>query len=505
VLEWSGARLSPDPVALARVELDPLAGRLDAVHVFGPGGRPIPVAVAGGTLTPKVHLTAGERITVRVAVRRPGWLAWALGKERHETLVITAPAAHLADRWVTVAPGAPVRVQLDHPVSRIAFGDPGHLESHTLAHPRATFVLGHHGAAGSMRVATAARSWERLGSPERVTWFPAGHATSVVTLPATGAEISPATHLHLTFSRPVSDVLGSAKPALAPHVSGHWTQTDSHTLVFVPSGFGAGFGTHVRVTLPHTAAVASAGGPVKTTRTLEWTIPPGSTMRLQQLLAEQGYLPLDFTEDHRIARTPGQQMLAAVKAPAGHFSWRWSNVPGELRAMWHAGEANNIQRGAIMAFQRDHDLTADGFAGQQVWHALLVDALKGKRTHAPYSYVYVHRDSRPQSATLWSNGRTIISTPANTGVPGAPTELGTFPVFEHLAVTTMTGTNPDGSHYNDPGIKWVSYFNGGDALHAFNRASFGTPQSVGCVEMPEAAAAKIYPYTPIGTLVTVES
>jgi hypothetical protein len=77
-------------------------------------------------------------------------------------------------------------------------------------------------------------------------------------------------------------------------------------------------------------------------------------------------------------------------------------------------------------------------------------------------------------------------------------------VFEHLAVTTMTGTNPGGSHYSDPGIKWVSYFNGGDAIHAFDRASFGTPQSVGCVELPAAAAAKIWPYTPIGTLVTVE-
>ena len=69
-------------------------------------------------------------------------------------------------------------------------------------------------------------------------------------------------------------------------------------------------------------------------------------------------------------------------------------------------------------------------------------------------------------------------------MPAAPTELGTFPVFEHLASTTMSGTNPDGSHYNDPGVKWVSYFNGGDALHAFNRASFGTPQSLGCVELP---------------------
>ena len=70
--------------------------------------------------------------------------------------------------------------------------------------------------------------------------------------------------------------------------------------------------------------------------------------------------------------------------------------------------------------------------------------------------------------------------------------------------TTMSGANPDGTHYNDPGIRWISYFNRGDAIHAFPRASFGTPQSLGCVELPLAQAAKVWPYTPIGTLVTIE-
>ena len=77
--------------------------------------------------------------------------------------------------------------------------------------------------------------------------------------------------------------------------------------------------------------------------------------------------------------------------------------------------------------------------------------------------------------------------------------------FEHIPIGTMSGTNPDGTHYNDPGIRWISYFHGGDALHAFPRASFGTPQSLGCVELPLAAAGEIWPYTPIGTLVTIES
>ena len=122
-----------------------------------------------------------------------------------------------------------------------------------------------------------------------------------------------------------------------------------------------------------------------------------------------------------------------------------------------------------MKFQDTHHLTVDAFAGPAVWRALVADTIAGKRRTDGYSYVYVHRDT-PQLLTLWHDGHTVLTSPGNTGVPAAPTELGTFPVFEHLASATMSGTNPDGSHYNDPGIKWVSYFNGGDALHAFNRA-----------------------------------
>jgi hypothetical protein len=41
----------------------------------------------------------------------------------------------------------------------------------------------------------------------------------------------------------------------------------------------------------------------------------------------------------------------------------------------------------------------------------------------------------------------------------------------------MSGTNPDGSDDDDSGIRYISYFNGGDAIHAFNRASFSTPRA----------------------------
>jgi L,D-transpeptidase catalytic domain len=204
-----------------------------------------------------------------------------------------------------------------------------------------------------------------------------------------------------------------------------------------------------------------------------------------------------------VARTPSAQAQAAVTPPAGSFNWRYPNTPHQLQAMWSPGQANVITRGAVMKFENNHLMTADGVAGPAVWHTLLAEAIAGTHVNSGYTYVYVHREV-PEKLTLWHDGHTVLESPANTGISGAETALGTYPVFEHIPEGTMSGTNPDGSHYNDPGIKWISYFNGGDALHNFNRSSFGTPQSLGCVELPLAASAEIWPYTPIGTLVTIE-
>ena len=185
----------------------------------------------------------------------------------------------------------------------------------------------------------------------------------------------------------------------------------------------------------------------------------------------------------------------------GSFTWRYPE-PASLVSQWTPGAANVLTKGAVMRFEDTHQMTTDGVPGPAVWTALLADAAAGKVTGDAYNYVFVSK-AQPQRVTVYSNGAAAYTTLANTGVTGADTEVGTFPVFEHLTVTTMDGTNPDGSKYHDTGIPWVSYFNGGDALHGFVRPGYGYPQSNGCVEMLPANAAVVYPYTPVGTLVTV--
>ena len=508
VLVLSGATLARDPAALARVSVQTFGGRIVRVRAYGPGGREIPLSVHEGRLTPLVRLTPGEAVSIDVTVRRPGWLGWALGKESVEHLTLRAPVAHLSERWLTVAPGAAVHVSFSEPVAEIAYGQEGVLESRSAGQTRRSFSLGRHGQAGTVLVAAAARPWERLGKPVSVSWFPPSHAAVMVASPAPGSALSPAAPIRLVFSRTVSEALGSQDPGLSPAVQGHWRQSDSHTLTFTPSGYGVPFGTRLHLVLPHPVAVSvGSAGEISTTSQIEWTVPAGSTLRLQQLLAEGGYLPLLWTAaSGAVARTPASEVKAAVSPPKGSFSWRYANTPSQLQALWSEGETNAITRGAIMKFENLNNMTVDGLAGPAVWRALLAAAIADKHQgggeEGGYSYVYVHREV-PETATLWHDGQTVITSAANTGISGAETELGTFQVFEHIPEGTMSGTNPDGSHYEDHGIKWISYFNGGDALHNFNRSSFGTPQSLGCVELPLAASAEIYKYTPIGTLVTI--
>jgi peptidoglycan hydrolase-like protein with peptidoglycan-binding domain len=315
-----------------------------------------------------------------------------------------------------------------------------------------------------------------------------------VASPAPGSTIGPATPIALTFSKSVSAALGSSRPHVSPTTAGRWQQVSSHTIVFHPTGGGYGLGADVTVGLP--AGVRLVGGPAT------WHVPPGSTLRLQQLLASLGYLPLNFTSPTPVGTSIAAQEEAAIHPPAGSFSWRYRNVPSALHSMWAPGASGEMTRGAVMAFENDHGLLADGDPGAQVWRALIGAAAAGHGSSFGYTFVQVS-EATPESINVWHSGRTVVTGPVNTGIPQAPTAQGTFAVFEHAPSVTMSGTNPDGSHYSDPGVPWVSYFNGGDALHGFLRASYGTAQSLGCVEMPYSEAHAVYPYTPIGTLVHV--
>lgn len=496
-LATSRPSLTISSAALAKVGLPLGGGRVESVSVVtGPNSRPIPVVLRGDAIWPRGRIHAAQTVSIQVVVRRPGWISWLTGARQRVDLSLVTPTAAPTRTYLTLGRGSQLRLTFSHPVAAVAYGaSPSQLHRRTLPKPSAQVVLPRTAAAGTVWVAASPRTWE-ISKPAAVSWFPAGAAAGAVASPAPGSTIGPATPISLTFSKPVTAALGSSRPPVSPASSGTWQEVSSHTIVFRPSGGGYGLGATVRVGLPAGVRLAGAGaGPGV------WHVPPGSTLRLQQLLSTLGYLPLTFQPAKPVGTSIEAQEAAAIHPPQGTFSWRYANIPAALRSMWAPGSSGEMTRGAIMAFENDHGLTPDGDPGPLLWRSLIGAALSGHTSSFGYTFVSV--DKASQRLTLWHSGHTILTTPVNTGIAQAPTASGTFAVFEHIRVGTMSGTNPDGSHYNDQGIQFISYFNGGDALHAFTRAQYGFPQSLGCVEMPLGPAGQVWPYTPIGTLVHV--
>ena len=320
----------------------------------------------------------------------------------------------------------------------------------------------------------------------------------VSTTPANGATDVPADQVvTVHLSAPVAGVSGM--PSFSPPVSGAWTQAGPSTLTFTATAPFIPTSTESLSFAAGTSGPHSVHGTVfAAPTTVSFTVAQASTERLQQLLAQLNYLPLSFTPAGALASP-----IEAATAQTGTFNWRWPNTPVSLTSLWTEGAEDVITKGAVMNFENQHGLSVDGLAGRRVWSALLADAAANRVNANPYTYVFVSKQL-PEALTLFENGAPVmVDIAVNTGAPGADTVDGTYPVFEHVTSSEMKGTNPDGSTYDDPNVPWASYFNGGDALHGFVRATYGSPQSNGCVEMPIAQAAQLWPLTPIGTLVTV--
>jgi peptidoglycan hydrolase-like protein with peptidoglycan-binding domain len=322
-------------------------------------------------------------------------------------------------------------------------------------------------------------------------------ALTVSSTAPTGTAVAAGSTIAVQFSTDLA--ANTPLPTLSPPVTGSWAVLSPSLLQYQATGPLVP-GVTETVTVPGGSAgvIGSLGQHLAKTVTSSFTVAPGSTLRLQQLLAELGYLPLSFTP-----AAPLTSPIQEGNNQLGTFSWRWSTLPASLTSLWTPGSSNVITTGAVMNFENQSGLKTDGIAGPAVWTDLLADVQSGHGDANPYNFVIVTK-ALPETATVYSDGAEAYSTLANTGVAAAPTADGTFPVYARYTVTTMSGTNPDGSHYVDPGIPWVSYFNGGDALHGYVRGSYGFPQSDGCVEMPPAHAEVVFPYTPLGTLVTVE-
>ena len=327
----------------------------------------------------------------------------------------------------------------------------------------------------------------------------------LATRPRSGSTgVSFSTPLAIRFSTRLA--AGTPHPRLLPRVAGTWTIVDGTTFVFRPAHHWPLL-TTVRVVIPRgSAGVRSAQGATLTGRsTSVFSVRGGSVLRLQELLAATGYLPLRFraaasSTDGSADATGGSPVSPATLR--GHFSWRYPRLRSVLAAWWRPGRSTVLVQGAVMAFEADQGLSVDGAVDARFWATLLTRAARAHPGRHPYDCLEV-TTSLPETLRIWRNGRVVFSTPVNTGIASRPTPDGAFTVYLRYLSTTMSGTNPDGSRYEDRGVPYVAYFHAGCAVHGFERGSYGYPQSLGCVELPYAAAKIVYGYDPLGTIVVV--
>jgi len=334
----------------------------------------------------------------------------------------------------------------------------------------------------------------------------AGPLRVVAVSPSDGtARLSGAASVQIDFSAAVARA--SAHPRLSPNVPGQW-QASGSTLMFTPD---TPLAPSTRFTLRIPAGQAgirsAAGSLLAKPVTTHFKTAAYSQLRLAELLGNLGYLPLSWqpgaggrlSSDPTRDRAASQQELA-YSPPTGSFTWQ-AGYPASLRSQWLPGRPNPVVRGAVMAFKAQHRMAINADTTGKFWDELFAAAQAGQRDTVGYTYAIASKGS-PETLTIWHDGRVVLRSLANTGIPVAPTASGTFPVYLRYRYQVMQGTNPDGSHYADP-VTFVAYFDGGDAVHYFPRGSYGSPQSLGCVELPYSDAERAWPYLTYGSLVTV--
>ena len=320
--------------------------------------------------------------------------------------------------------------------------------------------------------------------------------------PADGATgVNGAADIRVVFSEPLS--ASSPMPTITPATNGTW-QRSGDTAVFAPT---RGFSPRTKVTLlipsGSSGVQSTGGGLLAAADTVKFRVGKFSRVRIEQLLAQLGYLPLTWAP---VTGTPAPltdanaQLSAAYSPPQGSYTWQ-PGYPVQLKRLWKPDQPSMILQGAVMAFESDHHIALDGLIGRGVWKAMFRAIALGQTNAHGYTYALA-RQKAPETLTVWHNGAVIFKHLANTGIPVAPTAVGTDPIYLKYRFQIMKGKNPDGTKYADP-VSWVSYFRAGEAVHYFQRYSYGSQQSLGCVELPYGPAKKIWPYLTYGTLVTV--
>jgi hypothetical protein len=288
------------------------------------------------------------------------------------------------------------------------------------------------------------------------------------------------------------------RPVLSPRVAGSWVNLGPYE-VFHPTSTLEPC-TSYTLTVP-AGTFALRHRTLGEAHTISFAVACPGVTATQEALARLGYLPYTlhgFVGASSTARlTRKQAARRAYELPHGKLLPNVRDAPPLA-----TGTLDATTTGALEVFEGDHNLPLTTTPSRELWVALLADETLAIKDPKPYTWVTVTK-TLPETLQVHEGSKVALSSPTNTGVPGADTQDGVFPIYLRYVATTMIGTNVDGSHYNDPGVPWVNYFNGGDAVHGYIRPGYGYPQSNGCVELPISTAQTVFGMLQLGDLVIV--
>lgn len=347
-MSWPSAELRAGPGGFVALDTHGPGLRLASADATV-GSAQVPLRRSGSWLAPTQPLPAGEAVTVRAVVQTPEWIGWLAGHQIHLSDQLRTPAAHLASPVALVRPGARLVARFDRPVRLVRWSDGAASALVNVDPPSSDVALAVPSAstrAGSLEISAAAASWEAPPAPATLSYFPAGAGTSAVASPAPSSTITdPAATIELSLSEPASEVFGTQdpqvmNPATGAAVPGKWARPDPYHLVFTPGPGAIWPGEAVTVRLPVSLSVYVADAPAGAAKvtSIDYRVAQGSVLRIQQVLATLGYLPLDWAPSVPPAKptTLAAQATMATTPPPGRFSWRWA-MPARFRALWQPG------------------------------------------------------------------------------------------------------------------------------------------------------------------------
>jgi hypothetical protein len=508
-MNWPKASLSASYASLGKLSTSGVHEAVLGVTVDA-NNKPIQVELKNGQLLPTKSIPTGVNTKVTVTLQRPAWIAWLAGKTQTLTLESSTPRAKLLDPVAIASSGQSVQSDFSNPVSVVSYSYSTTTKYLKLgkASTHVDIPGSSQTAAGSLKVAAAPDPWETLPAASSMVFFRQSGSTPEAIISPNLTSLAPESTITMTFSQPVTKLFGSKLPTINPvvqganPVKGNWHEPTPHTLTFTPTTGDFWPSENFTLTTPTPIAVVSPTGALGATgSTIAMSGAPMSMLRLQQLLAQLNYLPVSFNSSASVASTEAAQVTAIQTPPQGTFTWRWT-MPTQLTSSWSPGNSNVITKGAVMAFEDFNGLGYNNaMSNPLLWPTLINDVIAHKVDPHPYAWIQVQK-ALPETLRLWVNGSVVLTSPTNTGIAGLTTTNGTFPIYLRFKQDYMSGTNPNGTHYHDL-VHWINYFLGSEAVHGFVRASYGFPQSLGCVELPVSTAAVVYPQVHIGTLVTV--